>query len=58
MVMKWSVHCGNCNKTIGFKIDTCPMQSVFCYSCEAVVTSEEETREAEMALYRASANRS
>jgi hypothetical protein len=52
MVLKRPVYCGNCKKPVGFVFDTCPMQSVYCYECEDLVTDREESHEAAMLHHR------
>lgn len=55
-IFKNPVQCGNCCKTIAFRLGSEPMGSVYCFSCEDFVTHREEQREKYLDHYRHAGN--
>lgn len=53
MIFKNPIQCGHCRNTIGFRLGSEPMGSVYCLACEDFVTHREEQRERMDEEYRA-----
>lgn len=52
MIFKNPIQCGNCRNTMGFRLGSEPMGSVYCFACEDFVTHREEQREKDDEVYR------